>query len=151
MSQSHVQLSMMYSCWQYYQKIVTGSLYWHTQWHIFWMHSTYIESPHMKLIWLLWFSLQICKYDIDQSISREMSGNIKTGMLTIGMWHVPPSLPRVCCSSVFVFLLWVNTQTSWANTWLYSMWPTPYSSYVHNLLPVILISIQFHRLCFRSH
>ena len=27
---------------------------------------------------------QICKYDIEQSISREMSGDLKTGMLTVG-------------------------------------------------------------------
>ena len=28
--------------------------------------------------------LQLCKYDIEQSISREMSGDFKTGMLTTG-------------------------------------------------------------------
>ncbi len=28
--------------------------------------------------------LQICKYDIEQSISREMSGDLKEGMVAIG-------------------------------------------------------------------
>lgn len=27
---------------------------------------------------------QICKYDIEKSIEREMSGDLKTGMVTIG-------------------------------------------------------------------
>ena len=31
------------------------------------------------------FCLQVCKYDIEQSIEREMSGDVKSGMLTIGM------------------------------------------------------------------
>jgi hypothetical protein len=29
---------------------------------------------------------QVCKYDIEESISREMSGDLKDGMLTIGMY-----------------------------------------------------------------
>ena len=39
------------------------------------------------------FLLQLCKYDIEQSISREISGNFKTGLLTIG-WFC--SLNRNC-------------------------------------------------------
>ena len=31
-------------------------------------------------------SFQVCKYDIEESISREMSGGLKDGMLTIGMY-----------------------------------------------------------------
>ena len=29
-------------------------------------------------------AIQICKYDIEQSISREMSGDLKNGMLAVG-------------------------------------------------------------------
>ena len=36
-------------------------------------------SPHLSPS-----SSQICKYDIEQSISREMSGDLKTSMLTVG-------------------------------------------------------------------
>ena len=31
-------------------------------------------------------TVQICKYDIEQSISREMSGDLKEGMLAIGLF-----------------------------------------------------------------
>ena len=31
-------------------------------------------------------SSQVCKYDIEESISREMSGDLKDGMLTIGVY-----------------------------------------------------------------
>ena len=31
-------------------------------------------------------SSQVCKYDIEESIKREMSGDLKDGMLTIGMY-----------------------------------------------------------------
>ena len=31
--------------------------------------------------------MQICKYDIEQSIEREMSGDLKKSMLTIGQWY----------------------------------------------------------------
>ena len=33
----------------------------------------------------MYFNNQICKYDIEKSIEREMSGDLKTGMVTIGM------------------------------------------------------------------
>ncbi len=32
---------------------------------------------------------QICKYDIEQSISREMSGDLEEGMLTVGTYMYP--------------------------------------------------------------
>ena len=45
--------------------------------------------------------LQLCKYDIEQSISREMSGDLKAGMLTIGWFY---SLNRNIISKIKLFL-----------------------------------------------
>ena len=50
---------------------------------------TLIRMPstlHLKLCCMYMSSSQVCKYDIEESIKREMSGDLKDGMLTIGMY-----------------------------------------------------------------
>ena len=48
-------------------------------------------------------SFQICKYDIQESIKREMSGDLRDGMITIG-----EALPRIAISDTSRNMLMVD-------------------------------------------
>ena len=62
---------------------------------------------HSSFVCYCIVSLQICKYDIEESVRREMSGDLKEGMVTIGR-QCPVKYPscrrqiRMFCSTFLI-------------------------------------------------